>query len=273
MSFTKKFKMVRTEFEDHVTIQDRVARIAANLNNIIQEFNEVGGIGAEAFSEEIVDVLKKAGLCKVVWLDVECIGVHPENRSESMLIPIDVHDLLWQIVVRGWVWKKCSIMAYGIPTGLIGENWKAKNVELTVGADGLLAACNPSLLKVVTARGSHTCAAVRCMKYATRGVHPEICGADGCVSQSKIFELQPTMALPLESGVPVDVIDAEVATACPKLMEVLSRVGNAHKVGRMQTSLQDCKRIHRLRCVHDSVKNERIIQMALIGKDPELKKI
>ena len=66
MSFTKKFKMVRTEFEDHVTIQDRVARIAANLNNIIQEFNEVGGIGAEAFSEEIVDVLKKTGLRKVV---------------------------------------------------------------------------------------------------------------------------------------------------------------------------------------------------------------
>ena len=65
------------------------------------------------------------------------------------------------------------------------------------------------MLKAFTGRGSHTVAAVRCMKYATRGVHPKETGEDGKISKGKIIESQPSMALPLESGVPVDLIDAK----------------------------------------------------------------
>ena len=54
------------------------------------------------------------------------------------------------------------------------------------------------------------------------------------------------MAIPFREGVPVDIIDGELAMSCPRLMPVLSRVDNAHSVGRVQTTLQICNRIGNL---------------------------
>ena len=55
------------------------------------------------------------------------------------------------------------------------------------------------------------------------------------------------MEQPLSQGCSYDVIKAELVIACPRLMETLSRTGNAgHSVYRVQTALQHCNRIHQL---------------------------
>ena len=55
------------------------------------------------------------------------------------------------------------------------------------------------------------------------------------------------MADPINKGVPYDVLKWEIAVLCPRLMEFLSRAGNAsHAVVRTQTMLQHCNRVHKL---------------------------
>ena len=130
--------------------------------------------------------------------------------------------------------------------GAVGQAWRAQNEALAKASDGLLAPYQGGMLEVLTGRGSHGTAAVRAMKMATKGIHPEVC-SDGYVSKSKICERQRSMEQPVERGCPYDVIKSELVIACPRLMEVLSRTGNAgHNVFRVQTALQHCNRIHQL---------------------------
>ena len=113
------------------------------------------------------------------------------------------------------------------------------------------------MLTVLTGRGSHGTAAIRAMLFGAKGIHPDIC-AEGLVSKSKICKRQPIMEQPLVKGCPYDVIKAELVVECPRLMEVLSRTGNAgHSVFRVQTALQHCNRIHQL-AVHRQVAKQPV---------------
>ena len=78
------------------------------------------------------------------------------------------------------------------------------------------------------------------------------------------------MEHPLVKGCPYDVIKAELVVECPRLMEVLSRTGNAgHSVFRVQTALQHCNRIHQLavnrQVAKEPVDWEAIAKQACIG--------
>ena len=107
------------------------------------------------------------------------------------------------------------------------------------------------------------------MQFGAKGIHPEIC-ADGFVSKSKICDKQPSLEQPLNKGCPYDVIKAELVIECPRLMEILSRTGNAgHSVFRVQTALQHCNRIHQL-AVNRQIANQKmdwdaIAKQACIG--------
>ena len=131
-------------------------------------------------------------------------------------------------------------------------------------SDGLLAT-DVGNVTCFTGRGSHTAACLRCVQYATRGIHPELC-SDGVVSKAKICEMQPSMEEPFRDGVPVDVLDADLAAvACPRLMPTLSRVDNSHAVGRLQTVLQMCNRIASLLAANPQASVDRICELAAIG--------
>lgn len=259
-------QLLSIEFDCQDSVEARCEKIAPALNACIEEFETMGGEGADAWSARVVEHLKATGMCKRVWMDVEGIAVHPENREGAMLIAVDVHDLCLEIVTRAWSFDKCSILACSMPKGTLGDAWIQKNLDVVKDSDGLLAPYNASMVKCFTARGSHTTAVVRCIKYASKGVHSELCGDDGHMSRAKIVERQPSMAQPLERGVPVDLVEGELAVACPKLMSVLSRVDNAHGVGRVQTTLQNCFRIYRLLLTMPHATEDQIIKQACIGR-------
>ena len=236
-------------FSASATEAERVEVMAPLLNAMLAEFDSgKAKQGVEAFNDEVMGRLDAAGLLeKGKICQVERVGVHVDNREKSMLVPIDVQDLLARMASDGWNWSRWNALACNIPVGAVGDAWRAKNVELAEGSDGLLAPCNPDLLELLTGRGSHGTAALRCAKMGAKAIHSELAGADGRISASKICESQPSFKQPLERGCPYDVLPAALVLAVPRLMEIMSRVGNAgNNVFREQTAIQHCNRIHAL---------------------------
>ena len=162
-----------------------------------------------------------------------------------MLVPIDAHDLLHRIINDGWDESMVDALACKIPRALASE-WAARNVALTSGSCELLPPTISEDMEVVTARGSHTTAAARIVKYGAACVY-DTYAVDGVMSKSKILQRQPSMSIPLDKGIKYTVIRAELVLNCPKLMEFLSRSGNAsHGVHRKQTVVQGVRRVHAL---------------------------
>ena len=238
------------QFPTTMPLEERIRDVAPVLNWLISGFYDGSiRVGVEAFQDDLMNRIEAARCIETCWVDPAKAGVHPSNREEAGLLPVDVQDLLLIICRNGWVWNKCDLLATRIPNTEIGKAWRRFNKQLAEGSDGLLAKVQPDALDIVTARGSHTTAAVRCVKVAgTRGLHAELCGPDGCISRSIICEMQPSMKQPLEEkGLPYKLINADLVAACPDLMKALSRTGNAsHGVHRIETTLQGCKRMHEL---------------------------
>ena len=70
---------------------------------------------------------------------VDDVGVHPDNREQATLVPVDAHDLLHRLVVdQGWSWAKVVALACEIPNNPEGEQWRKENVNLAIGTGGLL---------------------------------------------------------------------------------------------------------------------------------------
>ena len=120
-------------------------------------------------------------------MDPEEVGVHPDNRERSMLVGIDVQDLLLRIASDGWSWARWDALACERPPNHIGAEWADANKMLAQKSNGLLASYRPDLLKVFTARGSHGTAAVRAVKLGAKSAHDSI-ASDGMISRSKIVE-------------------------------------------------------------------------------------
>ena len=180
-------------FEPSDSLEYRVNIMGSLIDEWISDF--ITGkmtMGVQAFQGALVTALRVAGLILKRWVDVDCVVVHPDNREKAMLVPIDVHDLLLRIFFQGWCWTQVDALAGEIPPNETGQSWRDGNVRLVQGADGLLAVVNPGVLEICSVRGSHTTAAVRCMKAESAGVPEEIC-LNGKVSQSKIVEAQPSM--------------------------------------------------------------------------------
>ena len=101
----------------HGNHSDIVRAVVPLLEACIDEFENKGGSGADAFSEFILGRLQSLGLCRRVTERVEHVLPHPSNREGAMLIPVDVHGLLQEIVRRGWINTKCNILASAKPSG------------------------------------------------------------------------------------------------------------------------------------------------------------
>ena len=185
-------------FAKDVPISVRVSEVAPVINASLESFDAgLVTIGAETFSEEIIGRIDAAGLLdKNQWVDVEFVAVHPDNREKAMVVPVDAHQLLKAICGNGWSWTKWNALASEVPPTSIGKEWCNKNKEHADASDGLLPTFNPDKIKILTGRGSHGTSAVRIMRFAAIGIHPEMCSEDGTVSMSKIIDRQPSMKEP-----------------------------------------------------------------------------
>lgn len=259
-------------FAEDVPILERVATIATVINESLDDFDTGKiSIGSESFSEQMLERIFAAGLLqKEQWYDVELVAVHPDNREKAIVVPLDAHQLLKSIMELGWSWNKWEALACERPPGPVGDEWCRKNVKHIEASDGLLPTINPEKIKIFTGRGSHSTAAVRIFRFAATGIHAEMCGTDGKVAMAKVIGVQPSMEEPCKRGCPYTVIKYQLVEACPRLMEVLSRTGNAgNSVYREQTQLQHCNRLHSMAAAYmkDGIKPDWdvICRRACIG--------
>ena len=243
------------------TIWDRVDALCPRINELIERW-DAGEmkVGVFAFQEHLLAVLEKAGFTDKRRIQVEHVGVHPANREGVGLVPVDVHDLLLAIASGGWSWSECrEALAGEVPPGDEGIPWRSFNHCLQERSDGLLAKVNMDTLEVCTARGSHTTAGVRCMKLGSRGIHPQLCDDSGMISKAKIIDMQPSMQAPVDTGIIYNVVRWQPNVSCPRLMEILSRTGNAnHGIARTQIVLQGCRRMLALYNAHPILRISRI---------------
>jgi hypothetical protein len=254
------------------SMRARINKVATQLREMVQHHEDGTYMeGVEAFNSNIMKVIEEAGLQSLERKHVDKVGVHPSNRELSMLVPIDVHDLLLKFADNGWNEKLWDAMALTIPSGVEGDEWKTRNVELVSGSDELLAPMTHDCIELVTGRGSHSTAALRLAKFGgAKSIHAKLAGPDGKVSQAKLLELQPSFKEPLEQGVLYKVIPGELELAVPGLLACLSRIGNAsHDVYRQQTVLQLCARIHSIVVAKQQTGNvidwQSVAQQACVG--------
>ena len=254
-----------------MSIDDRVAIAAPWVNKKLEEWEamEVKNVGVQTFQEKLLNAIAGFQLSQPRHVDVNCAGVHPDNRERSKLVPVDVHDLLLLLTKGSWSWAQVDALCCEIPPNEIGVAWRVANHELAVRAQGMLAPYQKDLLEVVTGRGSHTTAAVRLYKSdaTVRGIHSDVCNSDMEVSRAKILGAQPSLADPLEKGMYYKhCLRWQLVVKCPNLMAVLSRTGNAsHGVHRLQTAVQALKRIHSLVSTSGNLDVDRTVKIASMG--------
>lgn len=226
--------------------QQRIDAVAPELRSLVQQHEEgtfKGGV--EAFNDYIMNKIADADLVKEEIRNVACAGVHPDNRESSMLVPIDVHDLLRKFAENGFNPNLWDALALTIPHGPKGDEWRRANAALVEDAEGYLAQSESSLLEIVTGRGSHGTHALLCVAFGALGMHPDLCDEHGRISKAALLEKQPSWEAPLKHGLKYKVLPGELELAVPGLLSCLSRIGNAsHDVYRQKTALQMCNRIH-----------------------------
>ena len=260
-------------FQPDTSINDRVEAIAPVVNAMCEAF-VAGDVkdGVQFFQDMVISKIRAAELLTDdMWTQVDNVGVHPDNREGCGLVPIDVHDLLKRIVNDGWSYHEVDALACEVPPNEQGNEWRSFNERLYEASNGLLAAIKGSYINIVTARGSHTTAACRILKFGAKGVHEELAGADGRVSKAKIVEMRPSMESPLQRGLGYTVVKWQLVVACPLLMKVLARTGNvSHGAHRIATALQGCIGLHQ---AYVATKDwAQAITSASQGQQPEFRK-
>jgi hypothetical protein len=253
------------------SIAERVNSIQGELRCLIDAheqgtYNE----GPEALAASVLKLVSDASLIETRVCDLGNVGTFPGNRENSMLVPADVHGLLYEtLYVNGFNAEKWDCMCLTVPPSKKAA-WLKANKDLVDSSNGLL----PPIadLDLVTGRGSHGTSALRACKVGCRSVYPEIAGPNGMVSFAKIVERQPSMKEPVEKGVAIKIIRGELEEAVPGMFQVLSRLGNVTNAHyRLQTTLQSCVRIHSLatQMPHDQEINwDKVGRQASIGMMP-----
>ena len=101
----------------HASREAIVAQITPLIDACIDEFESHDGVGADDFSVFLVERLRAHGMCTATTEHIRHFGVHPDNREGGMLVGVDVHQLLREIIHRGWIDGKCNVMACRVPQG------------------------------------------------------------------------------------------------------------------------------------------------------------
>ena len=271
MSSTLRIKDFSLVMPKADTALETVADICGPLiNDWIGKF-QAGLVvdGVEAFQSHLIDEIAKVRLGENQWHHVSRVIAHPDNREGSLLVPVDVHDLLKHLVHNGWNFKRVDACAAELPDGEEGKRWLQKIEKVVKQADGLLP--RPQALDrvaIATVRGSHTTSVVQLLDTAPlcKGIHPECCGIDGKISKTKILEKQPSLQEPLDKGIEYFVVSKKLVAKCPKLMSILARTGNVvHGTYRHATALQSCMRIHEVLVQNPKKTDAEIIREAGVG--------
>ena len=88
---------------------ERADAVAPSINAAIKAYDD-GKVseGVSAFQARLLKAIQEANLSTTKYVESRKAGVHPDNRDEAGLVPVDVHELLDILIQNGWDYQECS---------------------------------------------------------------------------------------------------------------------------------------------------------------------
>ena len=93
-------KSILAHFPAGTTQAERIQKVAPAINDMLEAFEAnaaemSSSMGVEDFDNMKMDYLYSAGLLEIgKIIQVDYVGVHPDNRERAMVVPVDAQDLL-----------------------------------------------------------------------------------------------------------------------------------------------------------------------------------
>jgi hypothetical protein len=260
-------KLVCYPLQPMASVAVRVAMCRGQINAWIEEFNADDTIGLKGLAVRCVDALDRHGL---ILRDTRCnsmnIAPHPENREGDGVDPVDVHEVLDNIIAADWDTAETShAMAFQMPPkGSRNYDKFVAFVEaLGSKSNGILPPYRGDEIQLLSISCSHTAAGQRCVLSSAPALKATIRGSDGKLSFAKLQELRPLVANAARDGLVWKVLRWEVDEACPRLAEILQAAGSAGQ--------QAARPVTEFQCLQRIIKDAALVEAS--GDKPDWHKI
>ncbi|CAE7208889.1 unnamed protein product [Symbiodinium sp. CCMP2592] len=186
-----------------------------------------------------ISQLESQGHVYTMQLQPTMVGISSQNRDGSGINPVDVHDLLGDIVQAGWLDARVQAIAHE-PTGQEDIDW---NVRLFQSMHDRCGPLEPTMIKALSLAGSHTNSVLRCFHYEVMHEGDETVCHDGRLSMELLRKHDPDFARAVREGVVWKILSKHVAAQLPQLLGLVQRMGNA-TLHRGEHELQLMRRLH-----------------------------
>ncbi|OLP78270.1 hypothetical protein AK812_SmicGene41565, partial [Symbiodinium microadriaticum] len=167
------------------------------------------------------------------------VGISRQNRDGSGINPVDVHDLLGDIISAGWLDSRVQAIAHE-PTGQEDIDW---NVRLFESMHNRCGPIEPTMIKALSLAGSHTNSVLRCFHYEVMHDGDASVCHEGRLSVELLRRHDPEFARAAREGVVWKILSRHVAAQLPQLLGLVQRMGNA-TLHRGEHELQLMRRLH-----------------------------
>ena len=172
---------------------------------------------------QLLKYLAKNGIAYYMVVSCMLVGVHPDNRDGSGVLPSQVVELLSGIFALGW--DEDEVKAVCTEIGMMQRAASVFNEELVAAANGMLAPIAEQL-KFLSLWGSHTNQCLRALKCGQP--HPDTSMTkDGKLCLEKVRMHDKPLADACETGVKWLVLPAWLMQKYPRLPVLVQGAGNA----------------------------------------------
>ncbi len=188
---------------------------------------------------EVLSLLERHGHVYSMKLKPSFVGVSPLNSDGSGINPVDVHDLLGDIVSAGWLDSR--VTAIGVEPS--SEQELLWNQNFFNHAANMLGTVDTSQIKALSLAGSHTNAVLRCFSQELSHDGDEVVCHKGRLNLELLRKRDPDFHRAVEDGVLWRVLSKDVAQQLPQLLCLVQRMGNA-TLQRGEHEMQLMRRLH-----------------------------
>ena len=145
---------------------------------------------------EVLSLLERHGHVYSMKLKPSFVGVSPLNRDGSGINPVDVHDLLTDIVTAGWLDSR--VTAIGVEPSC--EQELLWNHDFFKHAENMLGTMDTSQIKALSLAGSQTTAVLRCFAQELPHEGDEMVTHRGKLNLELLRKRTPISSEPRKTG-------------------------------------------------------------------------
>ena len=185
---------------------------------------------------EVLSLLERHGHVYSMKLKPSFVGVSPLNRDGNGINPVDVHDLLGDIVTSGWLDSR--VTAIGVEPSC--EQELLWNHDFFKHAENMLGTMDTSQIKALSLAGSHTTAVLRCFAQELPHEGDEMVTHKGKLNLELLRRRDPDFFRAVQDGA---LASLDVAQQRPQLLSLVQRMGNA-TLQRGEHEVQLTRRLH-----------------------------